>query len=165
MQPAVVKPTTGWIDTVQAVAVELSNPDPVNDTGVLTTPFVGERTMNGTTVNSAVEGVSAPGLPVTVTVHGLLSAVADEPTMNVPVPVPPLMLQVGEAIKVAPLGLGLGSVVLTLHDVSVTSRPLATNEIVSPGEPEDGVSISEGPTVTENVPTAVSPNLPVTITV
>jgi len=158
--PGAVKATTGRIDTVQAVAVELSNPDPVNDTGVLTTPFVGVMVIVGTTVKP-VGTKSPPGLPVTVTVH-VLSAVAVGPTMNVPVPVPALMEHAGEVIRGAPLA-PLFDVML--QDVSVTSRPLATIEILSPGEPYEGVSVSDNPTVTEKVPVAVSPKLPVTTTV
>jgi hypothetical protein len=155
-----VKSPAGALDTVQPVAVEL-NPDPVNEATELATPFVGVMVIVGTTVKATPGTESPPGLPVTITVH-ILSAVVVGPTMNVPVPVPALIVHEEEAIRAAPLT-PLFDVML--HDVSVVSKPLATKEMVWPGEPYDGVRVSKVATVTWNVPTPVSPKLPVTITV
>lgn len=125
----VVKSPAGALVNVQDVAAD-PNPDPVNEATLLATPFVGVTVIAGTTVN-VVATVSPPGLPVTVTVQGELSAVAVGPTVNVPVPVPPLTVQDGDAINVAPLTPVFDVI---LHDVSVVSKPLATKEMVWPGE-------------------------------
>jgi hypothetical protein len=133
----------GELATVQVVAAE-PNPDPLNEIGPLPpTPFVGETDNIGTTVKPIDTG-SPPGLPVTVTVQ-VLSAVAVEPTVKLPVPVPPLIEHDEPTIRMAPLTPVFDVI---LHEVSEVSRPLATNEIVSPGDPYDGVRVSDSPTST-----------------
>lgn len=151
----------GELDTVHGFMAAELNPEPMNEIGPLPpTPFVGETDNVGTTVKPIDTG-SPPGLPVTVTVQ-VLSAVADGPTVKLPVPVPPLIEHDEPTIRRAPLRPEFD---VMLHDVSVTSRPLATNEIDWPGEPYDGVSVRSVATVTLNVPTPVSPKFPVTTTV
>lgn len=116
----------------------------------------------GDNVNEAVT-VSAPGFPVSVIVYGLPATVAMEFTANVPVAVPPLIEHFGLLISMAPL---FGSVVdVKVQAESVNCNPLPTNEIVWPGEPNDGVNTKDVVTVIVKVPTAVSPKLPVTNTV
>jgi hypothetical protein len=138
LQPLIVKSPVGALVTVQDVAAD-PNPDPVNEMGELATPFVGVTVIVGTIVNVVATG-SPPGLPVTVTIQGELSDVAVVLTVNVPVPVPPLTAQVEDAINVAPLTPVFD---VTLHEVSVPSKPLATKEMVWPGEPYDGVSVTK----------------------
>ena len=82
-------------------------------------------------------------------------------TIKVPVAVPPEIEHTTLVVSSAPLG---EVVEVTVHDVSVLSRPRPTNETVAPAELYVGVSVSEGPNVMPRVPTAVAPILSVTIT-
>ncbi len=136
-------------------------PIPLTVTTVLATPFDGVSVMLGTSVKLAIT-VSPPGSPVTVTVHGEPSDVAVDVTLKSPVPVPPLTEHDGDAMSIAPLGPRFD---VTLHPVSVKSKPLATKEIVLPGDPNDGVRVSSVATVTWKVSAAVSPKVPATVTV
>ena len=103
---------------------------------------------------------SAPGLPVNVTVYVFPATVAILSTTNVPVAVPLLIEHAGLSMRLAPLP---GSEVdVKVHDESVNCKPLPTNAIVWPGEPNEGVKTSDAVTVIVNVPTAVSPKLPLT---
>ncbi len=150
----------GALETVQLVAAELK-PNPLIETTLLCTPFVGDTLIVGTSAkNAATE--SPPGSPVTVTIHGELSDVAVNVTLNFPVPVPPLMEHDEAVMSVAPLAPRFD---VTLHPVSVKSKPLATKEIVLPGDPNDGVRVSSVATVTWKIFAALSPKLPVTVTV
>ena len=154
------KSTVGAEVNVHVVAFD-PKPFPVTETTAPKTPFAGVTVRVGTTVNVAVRIVGSPGFPVTVTVNGDPSAVANGLTIKVPVAVPPEIEHATLFVSTAPLG---EVVEVTVHDVSVLSRPLPTNDTVFPGEPYVGLSISEGPKVMARVPTAVAPILSVTIT-
>lgn len=112
---------------VQVVAFELK-PNPLTATTVPPTPVVGLTEMEGTRVKGAAT-VSIPGLPVTVTVQGDPSAVACKLTTKVPVAVPAVMEHEEELMSDAPFVVLLGLEV-TVHELSVLSSPLPTNEIV-----------------------------------
>jgi hypothetical protein len=123
----VAKRVFGVEVNAHVIAFELK-PNPLTATTVPPTPVVGLTEMKGTSVNGA-DTMSIPGLPVTVTVQGDPSAVASELTRKVPVAVPPLMEHEEELMSAAPFVVTLGLEV-TVHELSVLSSPLPTNEIV-----------------------------------
>jgi len=84
--------------------------------------------------------------------------------MKLPVATPRVIEQLEELISKAPLGLRSD---VMLHELSVSVSPVAVNEILSPGDPDDCASVKEGRpgAATVKVAEARSPSEPVTVTV
>ena len=147
----------GVLEIVKHASVGLK-PPPVTVTGVLNGPVVGDNAICGpVTVKTAVP--KSPLLPVTVTTY--VPGVASSATVKlVEVNVPVLVIvHEGKPIMFA------GVLEIVVH-VSTVLKPLPVIVTAVPAGPELGASVMAGEVVvTTNFAEAVSPVLPVTVTV
>jgi hypothetical protein len=128
-----VNPAGGPVNDEHAPVSVDANPDPVKPTFCPGKALLGLSVICGTTVNPDVT-IPPLGLLFRVTVQ-TPSDVAAGLMMKVPVAVPVVMEQVEETKRLVPNA----TLDVAVQLLSVSVSPVAVKEIVSPGDPVDGV--------------------------